>query len=505
MQDNRTRLFRNTIFLYIRTLIVMVISLYTSRVVLAALGVDDFGIYNVVGGVVAMFSVVSSALSTSISRYLTFELGKNDLQRLQAVFSTSINIQLLLSIIIIVFGGFLGSWLINNQMNIPSERIEATNWVFICAMLCFVLNLLSLPFNACIIAHEKMPAFAYISMLDAILKLAIVFSLSFSVYDKLIMYAFLLLLEALFIQLIYGMYCLIHFPESHYRLGIDKVLLREMTGFASWNFLTNCAYIFNTQGINILINIFFGVSVNAARGIAIQMETAVKKFVTDFTTAINPQITKNYAQDNMEEVYSLVCIGARFSFFLIFVLGLPLLLETPTVLQLWLNQVPDHTVAFFRLSLIGTMLDCLGGPLYTACMATGKIRKYVIYVTSITFWAFPLSWLCFFMNFPVESCYVVLAGIYGVVLIVKLYLTKELIGMPLYYYAKAVIIKIILVVLFALPVPLLLNIYYDESFTRLISISAISILISLLSISVLGLTSEERKVFTIKIKQVFAR
>lgn len=483
----------------------MVISLYTSRVVLAALGVDDFGIYNVVGGVVAMFSVVSSALSTSISRYLTFELGKNDFQRLQAVFSTSINIQLLLSIVIIVLGGVFGSWLLNNQMNIPSERIEASNWVLICAILSFVLNLLSLPFNACIIAHEKMPAFAYISMLDAVLKLAIVFSLSFSVYDKLIVYAILLLLEALLIQLIYAVYCLIHFPESRYRFGIDKVLLREMTGFASWNFFTNCAYIFNTQGINILINIFFGVSINAARGIAIQMETAVKKFVTDFTTAINPQITKNYAQNNMEEVYSLVCIGSRFSFFLLFVLGLPLLLETPTVLQLWLNQVPEHTVAFFRLSLIGTMLDSLGSPLYTVCMATGKIRKYVIYVTSITFWAFPLSWLCFCMNYPVESCYVVLAGIYGVVLIVKLYLTRELIGLPLQYYTKAVLLKILLVVLFALPIPLLLSLFYNKSIIRLVSIFAFSFLISLLSISVFGLTPEERKAFTIKIKQIFAR
>lgn len=284
----------------------MLITLYTSRVILEHLGVDDYGIYNVVGGVVAMFSVISSALSSSISRFITFELGKGDIKRLTTIFSTSVNIQLGLSAIILLIGETVGIWFINNKMNIPADRLVAANWVLQCSLLTFCINLISVPYNSSIIAHEKMSAFAYISIFEATLKLLICYILIISPIDKLILYSLLMLAVALLIRLVYGFYCARNFEECRYHIVDDKKILREMTGFASWSFFPNVAWIFNTQGVNILINLFFGVALNAARGIASQVESAVMMFVRYFTTALNPQITKYYASGEKEQMFLLI-------------------------------------------------------------------------------------------------------------------------------------------------------------------------------------------------------
>ena len=309
---NNKRIAKNTIILYIRTIVILVISLYTSRIILNALGVEDFGIYNAVGGVVAMFTVISGALSSSISRFLTYELGKGDKEQLKIIFSTSVNIQIGLAVIILSIGEIVGVWFLNYKMNIPPDRIIAANWVLQCSLVTFSIDLISIPYNACIIAHERMDAYAYISILQAILKLLICYAITFSPSDKLITYAILLVLVSIIIRCIYAVYCCRHFEESKYIFTFNKPIMRDMTNFAGWNFFTNSAFVFNTQGVNILINIFFGVTINAARGIATQVENAVMQLVNSFTTAMNPQITKNYASGNRAEMLSLVFRGANF-------------------------------------------------------------------------------------------------------------------------------------------------------------------------------------------------
>lgn len=321
--ENNKRIAKNALLLYFRTFFTMAVALYTSRVILKVLGIEDYGIYNVIGGVVAMFSAISGTLSSSISRFLTYELGENKSERLNRIFSTSVNIQVIISIIIILTGEIVGVWFINYKMQIPAERLIAANWVFQCSLFTFIINLISIPYNACIIAHEKMSAFAYISILEVTLKLVIVYSLLISPYDKLITYAILLTVVSLFIRSTYSIYCKRHFTECKYHLSYEKKLLKEMLSFAGWSFLGNSAYIFNTQGINILINIFFGVTLNAARGITTQVEGAIMQFVNNFTMAINPQITKSYASGEKDYMFSLICQGAKYSYILLLFFVIP--------------------------------------------------------------------------------------------------------------------------------------------------------------------------------------
>ena len=353
----------------------MAVSLFTSRVILNTLGVEDYGIYNVVGGIVTMFSVLSGSLSASISRFITFELGKGDFKRLKTIFSTGVNVQIGLSVLIIAIAEVVGIWFLNTKMNIPPERILAANWVFQCAIFTFVLNLLSVPYNAAIIAHEKMSAFAYISVIEVTLKLIIVYILMASPFDRLGTYAVLLFLVGAVIRFIYGYYCKRHFEECTYHFVIDKPILKEMTGFAGWNFLGNGAYMLNTQGVNILMNLYFGVAVNAARGVATQVDAALKQFVNNFTTAVNPQITKSYAQGDLDYMHKLVCRSAKLSAFLMLFFAVPIILETKTILTLWLKTIPEYATIFLQLTIISSFVDTvLANSLVTSMFATGNIK-----------------------------------------------------------------------------------------------------------------------------------
>lgn len=504
-QENNKRIAKNTLLLYVRTMFVMAVSLFTSRVVLNALGVEDFGTYNVVGGFVAMFSVISGALSSSISRFLTFELGKGGGEKLNRIFSTSVNIQIVIGAVVFILGEIAGLWFLNYKANIPDERVFAAVWVLQCSLIAFVVNLVSVPYNAAIIAHEKMKAFAYIGVVEAVLKLLVAYSLYISSWDKLVTYAVLLVLISVIIRLIYGIYCHRNFSETRYKFCYDKELVHEMTGFAGWSFFTNSAFIFNTQGVNLLINVFFGVASNAARGIAIQMEAAIKKFVLDFTTAINPQITKNYAAGKIAEMNKLICRGSRFSYLLFLTFALPFVFETPTVLKLWLNVVPEHTVAFFRLSVICTLVDLLGNTGYTACMATGKIKKYVLTITSVGCLVFPLSWLAYYLGFPVESCYVVFALVYLVVDIVRLFLMKQMLGFPIILFVKDVFFRIFLVTVVAIIPPLCIVHYMSPCMLRFVINVVVCILSSVMFAFILGLNEGERKKIMNKILEKIKR
>ena len=491
--ENNKRIAKNTLLLYFRTLLIMAITLYTSRVILNALGVEDYGIYNVVGGVVAMFSLISGSLSNAISRFITFELGRGDIKKLNTIFSTSVNIQIGISVIVLLLGVLIGGWFLNAKMNIPLDRMIAANWVLYCSLLMFCINLISLPYNACIIAHERMAAFAYVSILDATLRLLVCYLITVSPFDKLISYAVLLVIVALIVRMVYGIYCNRHFEECHYRFVYDRSLLKQMGSFAGWQFLTNCCWMFNTQGVNILINLFFGVTLNAARGVATQVDSAIQQFVNNFMTAVNPQITKDYASGQIKEMFMLVCRGAKFSYFLLLLFAVPVIFEADYILKLWLKNVPEYAVVFLRLTIIGSMVNMLGGTGLTACMATGKIKHYSIWISSVGVLVFPLTWVAFKCGLPVESTYIIIIMVYIGVNIVRLYIMKGLLHFPPMLFIREVIFKICIVTLIIIPLPAIVNYLFTESFVRLILTITVSSVASCVTIFYVGLSSLERK------------
>lgn len=492
MNSDNKRIAKNTVLLYIRTLFIMLISLYTSRVVLATLGVKDYGIYNVVGGVIAMFNVVSGSISNAISRFITFELGKGDIKKLNNIFVTSVNIEFLIAGVVLLLGETVGVWFLNTQMNIPDGRMFAANWVLQFSLFSFIMGLWSVPYNASIIAHEKMSAFAYVSILEASLKLLIVYLLVISPWDKLITYSLLLASVDLLVRIVYGIYCKIHFEECRYHFVWHKDLIKQMGGFSGWQFITNTTWLIGTEGVNILLNIYFGVAINAARGVANQVDGAIMKFVTSFSTALNPQITKDYAKGDKQAMYKLICNGAKYTFFLMMLFQLPAILEANTLLHIWLKNVPDHAVIFLQFTMVGTMMNMLGNTQLTACMATGKIKKYTLIVGPVSFLVFPLSWISFALGMPPESCYIIFILVYTGVLFTRLFIMRGLIGCPIMLFVQKVLYRIIPVALFASVVPILFVTNVSPSVFRLFATVAISIVCSCLSIWTIGITSSER-------------
>lgn len=498
--DNNKRIAKNTLLLYVRMLFTMAVSLFTSRVILNTLGVEDYGINNVVGGIVTMFSVLSGSLSSSISRFITFELGKRNIERLKTIFSTGVNIQLGMSVLIIIIAEAVGIWFLNAKMNIPADRMVAANWVFQCAILTFVLNLLSVPYNAAIIAHEKMSAFAYISVVEVTLKLIIVYMLMISPFDRLETYAVLLLLVGAVIRFIYGYYCKRHFEECTYHFVFDKPVLKEMTGFAVWNFLGNGAYMLNTQGVNILMNLYFGVAVNAARGIATQVDAALKQFVNNFTTAVNPQITKSYAQGDLDYMHKLVCRSAKFSAFLMLFFAIPILLETQSILTIWLKTVPEYAAIFLQLIIISSFVDTvLANSLVTSMFATGNIKRYQIIVTTIGCLVFPFSWIAFQLGFQPEIAYVLYFIIYTVLLGVRLYLLKDMVKLPVMMYVREVLYRVLPVMIICFIIPMMIRYSMQEGWMRLILLSLVSTIVTAVVEYSIGLTKNERKFIVGKI------
>lgn len=492
--QNNKRIAKNTLLLYFRMLFMMAVSLFTSRVILNTLGVEDYGINNVVGGVVAMFSVLSGSMSSSISRFITFELGKGDKNRLKTVFSTGINIQLGMSLIILLVAEAVGVWFLNYKMNIPEERMYAANWVFQCSILTFILGLLSVPYNAAIIAHEKMSAFAYISIIEVTLKLIIVYLLTISPYDRLITYSILFMLVGVLIRLIYGYYCKRHFEECTYHLVYDKAILKSMTSFAGWNFLGNGAYMLNTQGVNILMNMYFGVAVNAARGVATQVDAALKQFVNNFTTAVNPQITKSYAQGDLSNMHKLVCRSAKFSAFLMMFFAVPIILETDTILSLWLKNPPAYASVFLKWIIISSFMDTvLANSLVTSMFATGDIKKYQIIVTTVGCLVFPLSWLAFQLGFEPQVGYMLYFVIYSILLFVRLYLLRDMVKLPIMMYVREVLFKVTTVMAISFVIPSILLFVIDEDLLRLVAVALLSMTVTTVTTYLIGLNDGEKK------------
>ena len=485
-------------------LLLMVVSLYTSRVVLNALGVEDFGIYNVVGGVVAMFSVISGSLSAAISRFITFELGRGDSAGLKKTFSAAVTIQLILSLVIVVLIDTVGVWFLNAKMTIPADRLAAANWVLQFSIVTFVINLISVPYNATIIAHERMSAFAYISIFEAAGKLAIAFLITAFPIDRLMFYAILMCVVAVSVRLMYGYYCKKHFTECVYSFYWDKNLLKRMFGFAGWQFFGSGSYILMTQGVNILLNIFYGPVVNAARGIAVQVDGVVQQFVNNFTTAINPQITKSYAANDNEYMFNLIYSGAKYSFFLVLLMSVPIILETETILYLWLKNVPEHTVSFLRLILAIELLYVLSNTMMTAMLATGRIKKYQIIVGGTGMLVFPLSWIFFKFGFAPEVAFVIQFIIFVVQLIYRLFLLHSMIGMPVKDFIHKVIIRAMVVAFISFLIPSIIHYFINcDGIFKLILVVIISLLSTTVTIYYAGLTDNEKNFAYKAIKSKF--
>ena len=504
-RENTKRIAKNTLMLYIRMLFGMLVSLYTSRVILQALGVEDYGIYNVVGGFVAMFSILSGSLSAAISRFLTFELGRGDEIRLKSVFSTSINIHIILSVIVIILCETIGLWFLNNRMNIPFERLEAANIVYQVSVFSFAVGLLSVSYNASIISHEKMNVFAYIGILDIVIRLLIVLFIAYSSFnfDHLVVYSLLLLLNSLFIQLIYYLYCRSYFRECKYRFFVDLSLLKEIFSFAGWNFIGASSAVLRDQGGNILLNLFFGPSLNAVRGISQQVNAAVNSFVGNFMVAINPQITKSYATGNNSYMMSLIFCGARYSYYMLFLLSLPILINTDYILTLWLGNYPDHTVNFVRLVLIFSLIECISNPLITSMLATGKIKKYQIIVGGLQMLNFPLSYLFLINNYQPEIILCVAIFLSISCLIARLILLRRMISLSIKRFYMDVILNIFTISIISSVFPIIyINIFTVEKFSGFCISTLLFILSTSLIIFFIGCNRSERGFIWEKIRNL---
>ncbi len=490
--ENNKRIAKNTLLLYCRMLFTMGVSLFTSRVILKTLGIEDYGIYNVVGGVVAMFGFINGSMASATQRYITFALGKGDGNKLSTVFSTSLQIHALISVLIIILGETVGLWFLYNKMTIPDDRMEAAFWVLQCSIVSTVVMILSVPYNAAIIAHERMSAFAYISVLEVMLKLAIVYMLVAFSADKLILYALLLLAVQITIRLIYSYYCNSHFNESKYQHVWDKSLFKEMTGFAGWSLFGNLSAVFFTQGLNMLLNVFFGPVMNAARAVAVQVQQAIQQFVTNFQMALNPQITKTYAQGQMEEMHKLMYRSARFSFYLLFFLSLPVLFETDLILTAWLKTVPDNTVTFTRIMICTSLIYTIANPMIVANQATGNVKRYQTVCGTILLMILPVSYALLRLGFPAYSVFLAHFAMEAIAQLARMIMLKPLIGIGIKDYIVNIYAKVALVVGASVILPAIIYFTMGYGALRLIAIGLTCVMSVSASAYYLGLNSNER-------------
>lgn len=500
--ENNKRIAKNTLFLYVRMLLIMAVTLYTSRVVLQVLGVEDYGIYNVVGGIVTVLGFLNNSMLTSTQRYLTFELGCENYKRFSEVFSVSLLIHCIIALLVVVLAETIGLWFFYTKMTIPIERMDAALWVFHFSVMSIVVTFMSIPYNACIIAYEKMSTFAYISILEAILKLVIVFFLTISNIDRLKLYAILMFLVQLCIRLVYSCYCNIQFKEAKFRKVTDYSLLREMLGFAGWNLWGSCAGIAFTQGLNILLNMFFNPIVNAARSIAVQVQGAVVQFTHNFQTAMNPQIIKSYAQGNLDYMHSLICRSSKFTFFLIFALSLPVFIETENLLKIWLAYVPMHTVPFIRIILCVSIFEALSNPFVVSVQATGKVKFYQVMIGSILMTILPISYVVLRLGGNPESVFFVQLCVCIIAFIVRVIILRSIIGLSVFEYFKRTILPCALVCICSCIISYLIKLILPSSLIITLVNCVINFVLIVVVSYYLGLTLHERMIIKNKLKEI---
>ena len=489
---NTRRIAKNTALLYIRMLVMMVISFITTRVMLKALGVDNYGINNVVGGLVSMFSMLSASLSGAVSRFFTFGLGKGDMKHLRVVFSTSINIHIVLAIIVLIAIETAGVWFLNHRMVIAPDRLDAANWVLQCSTIIFAINLLSVPYRAAIIAHERMSAFAYLTIFEATAKLLIVCAIYFYGGDKLKLLAMLNIIPAIISQVIYWRYCKRNFIECRYQYVYDKKLFGEIFSFAGWSFIGNTAGVMKNEGVNVVINTFFGASINAARGIAMQVNGMVMQFISNFTMALNPQIIKDYAAGQLERMHKLMFQGTKLSYYIFMILSIPVIFEIETFLQVWLDEVPAHTVLFTRLVLVLSLAEIVSHTLITAQTATGKIKVYQIVVGGILLLNLPISYLLLRWGWFPEVTVIVAIIVSQLCLVARLCFLRKMIDLPVRRFIVEVYCNVIVVTAISLIVPAICYVLMPSGIVRFFTLCSLSILSSAATIYWVGCNRDDR-------------
>ncbi len=492
-QDNK-RIAKNTVYLYLRMIVSLVIGLYTSRVVLATLGVEDYGVYNIVGGFVSMFSLLTGAVISAAQRFITYELGTGNQEKLRKTFSTLFFILIILSTIILLLGEFLGQYLISRYLNIPENRLDAAYFVFHCSLFVFIVNLFSVPYIGCVIAHERINFYAFLSIGESFFKLIIVFILYLTIFDRLKVYSVLLLLIGIITCLVYGFYCIRHFQETKFSLKVDKSIFKEIFSYSMWVTFSGCAMVGKEQGVNMLINIFFGVTMNAARGISLQIFGVISQFANSLATSINPQITKNYASGNLQRSIKLTFVLAKAQGVMLLILSLPVLLETDYILGLWLDNVPYYTSVFTRwiivLGIVSTLRNAHGA-LY---LATGKVRTLEIVGGGIILLNLPFSYIALKMGCEPVSTVMIGVILEALCLVVCYAYLKFILGFPLLRFFIEIIFPLCAVMFLSLIVPWLIRYYWlGEGFMRFFWVGVTCVIGTIVTSYIIAFNTQEKQ------------
>lgn len=494
MENNKyKRMAKNAGMLYIRMLLTMAVTLYTSRVVLQTLGVDDFGIYSVVAGFVTMLGFLNSAMSSATQRFLAFELGKSGDKDMRGIFSMSLNIHVLIAIFVLLLGETVGLWFVKTQLTIPADRLMAAQWVFHFALLSFMVTIISVPYNALIIAHERMSVFAWVSIIDVMLKLLIVFMLSWFGMDKLILYAVLSLAVVFIVFVVYRGYCKKYFVESRFQLYWNKQLFNTMLSYTGWSLWGNVAAVMSGQGVNVLLNIFFGPSVNAARAIAMQVSGALNSFVYNVQVAINPQIIKSYATKDMDYMHRLICCSSKYNFFILLLLSLPILNNIEFILSIWLGSVPEGTVIYVKLIIYCTLIESLSLPLIVAAQATGRIKRYQLIAGGILLLNLPISFVLLKVGGEPQGVFYVAILLSVLALFARVEMVSKLISMRKIKYLLDTVIPVVSVLFLVCLIELFMGKSFSGSLIALFCSMVRSGALVIFSILVLGLNKGERE------------
>lgn len=499
MEERNKRIAKNTMMLYIRTFITMIVGLYTGRIMLEALGVDNYGIQNAVGSIVGFSSIITGAMTQAGSRFITYSIGKDNLSRQREVFATTVNAQIIIAVICAIALETIGLWWLNTEADIPSGRMFAANWVLQTSILTLLISLIAVPYRSCIIAHEYMSIYAWTSIVDVILKLGIVFAILHYGGDRLIFYSNLGVLTSIGMTFFYCWYSHKNFPEVRYRLYVHKPLLKEMTHFSGWNMLNHSSWIMCTSGVNMLLNTFFGVVYNAARGVAGTVNGAVQGFVGNFTTAFVPQITKSYAAGDFEYCYGLVNRGIRYTWFLMYIFIVPVCIEAHTLLHLWLVEVPPLSALFLRFTMFESLSLSSGQSLLTLIQANGKIKTYTVCAAIYAGLVFPLVWISYKFGAPVWIMYPIFIFIFFTINIIRLWILSKNTTYNWKSYVTDVLKPCIIVSVVSFILPLAISEIWKQSVLRMFVLSFISLINTVGVIYMFGLKTNERVFFREKV------
>lgn len=492
--DSNKRIAKNTLFLYMRMFVMMLTALFTSRIVLDVLGAADYGLNNVIGGVVVLFSFLNSAQLSATQRFLNFHLGRKDYKQTNVVFCMSLNTYMLLSVLVVILGETVGLWFVNTQLNIPPERMYAAQWVYQFTLVQFVINLLRISYNASIIAYERMNFFAYVSLVEVISKLLVVYLLYITTFDKLIFYSFLYTVVPLVITIVYKLYCNRNFDTTKYKAIWDKKTFKKMFSFSGWSLFGSLANLAAQQGLNILINIFYGVTVNAAAGIANQVSNNVYGFISNFQTAFQPQIVKTYAAKEVERFHKLIFQTSKFSYFMVIVLVLPILFTIDGILEIWLTEVPEFTAIFCRLILIFFSIEAITAPLWMSIQATGKIRNYQILMASLVFLNFPIAYIVLKVGLPVYTVWIVRIIVNLVTMAARCIYMKKKLEFPLLPYLRNVMLPIVTVTIVALPIPIILHYMVSGFWANLLIVGFVTLIVTMIDVYFVGMNAHEKDI-----------